>query len=150
MRCSSCARWHHRRCTTLTVAALGRMARSGEPWTCETCNRVMSRLDASPTSPATVAIAQGSTDRTVRRSPPRGRATRPSATQRRPTETPESTPDRRGAQPPPVAWTTASAARPNQRYHSLGFVPRSWVIVVDIGILGFEPKSWDIGIVLGI
>ena len=88
VRCSSCARWHHRRCTTLTVAALGRMARSGEPWTCETCNRVMPRLDASPTSPATVAIAQGSTDRTVRRSPPRGRATRPSATQRRTTETP--------------------------------------------------------------
>ena len=38
-----------------------------------------------------------------------------------------------------------------QRYHSLGFVPRSWVLVVDIGILGFAPKflgywdcSWDL------
>ena len=37
------------------------------------------------------------------------------------------------------------AGAADQRYQTLGFVPRSWDIDPDLGTLGFEVKSWDLG-----
>ena len=40
--------------------------------------------------------------------------------------------------------TCQKCRRPDQRDHSLGFVPRSWDSSLNLGILGSDIKSWDL------